>query len=155
MKITLKGDGELQVDLSKIKSKMLTRIIMGKMAAKAVTLMFKRVVTEGKDKTGKSFKKYSRGYLDHKKKRGGKFFTGKVNLFDGGDMMGDLQFDVESDKRAFLHFPKSQESLKVSGHIHGSRRLPKRDFFGLTSKEEKALLLIPKRHLEEIIDAHN
>lgn len=150
MKITLKGDGELKVRLSKVKAKMLTRTIMGQMAGSAVRLIFKRTVEKGQDKHGKPFKKYSRGYLETKKERGGKFFSNKPNLFDGGDMVGDLDFIVENTSRAFLHFPKTGEALKASGHIHGSRRLPKRDFFGLTTKEEKAMLLIPKSHLERL-----
>ena len=155
MKITLKGDGELKVSLSKIQSRMLTRVVMGKAAGKATTLIFKRTVNKGQDKDGKPFKSYSRGYLKKKKLRGGKFFSTSPNLFDGGDMMGDLSFSVESSSRAFLHFPKTGESLKASGHIHGSRRLPKRDFFGLTTAEEKAVLLIPKSHMERVINAAN
>jgi hypothetical protein len=154
-RIILKGDGELQVKLSNAQSKMLTRTIMGKTAGRAVTLIFKRTVQKGQDRTGKPFKKYSRSYLKTKKERGGKFFSNSPNLFDGGDMMGDLSFSVESSSRAFLNFPKTGESLKASGHIHGSRRLPKRDFFGLTTAEERAVLLIPKSHIERIINAAN
>lgn len=154
-RITLKGDGELNVKLSNVQSKMLTRTVMGQAAGKAVTLMFKRTVQKGQDKTGKPFKKYSRDYLGEKKTRGGKFFSNSPNLFDGGDMMADLSFLVENNKRAFLHFPKTGESLKASGHIHGSKRLPKRDFFGLTTDEERSVLLIPRRHLERLINANN
>lgn len=150
MKITLKGDGELKIQLSNIKKKMLTRTIMGKTAGKAVTLIFKRTVEKGLDKHGKPFKKYSKNYIEKKRTRGGRFFSNKPNLFDGGDMMGDLDFIVESASRAFLHFPKTGEALKASGHIHGSRRSPKRDFFGLTTKEEKAVLAIPRSHLERL-----
>ncbi len=155
MRITLKGDGELQVKLSNIQSKMLTRVVMGQTAGKAVTLIFKRTVEKGLDKTGTPFKKYARSYLDVKKAKGGKFFSNSPNLFDGGDMMGNLSFLVESNNKAFLHFPKAREALKASGHIHGSRSLSKRDFFGLTTSEEKAVLLIPKRHIERLINANN
>ena len=152
MKISLKGDGELKVQLSNIKRKLLTRTIMGKMAGKGVSLIFKRTVEKGQDKHGKPFKKYSKSYIEKKRTRGGRFFSNEPNLFDGGDMMGDLDFTVENSSRAFLHFPKTEEALKVSGHIHGSRRLPKRDFFGLTTKEEKTVMLIPQSHLERIVN---
>lgn len=149
-RIILKGDGELDVMLSNAQSKMFTRTVMGQMAGTAVRLIFKRTVDKGRDKHGQPFKKYSRSYLERKEARGGKFFSGGPNLFDKGDMMGDLSFAVVNSRRAFLHFPKTSEALKASGHIHGSRRLPKRDFFGLTSTEEKQVLLIPNRFLERL-----
>lgn len=152
MRVITTGGKEFSRKLSKIEEKMLTRALMGQIAGAAVTSIFKRTVQEGKDKNDKAFQPYSRGYIEKKKERGGKFFSTSPNLFDGGDMLGDLQFAVESKKRAFLHFPKTSENLKASGHINGSRHLPRRDFFGTTPKEEKALMLIPQSHLQELLN---
>ena len=152
MNVIVQGDKKFSLKLSKIQGKMLTRALMGETAGAAVTAIFKRTVQEGKDRHGKAFQPYKRGYLEKKRERGGKFFSTSPNLYDESDMLGDLQFAVESKKRAFLHFPKTSENLKASGHINGSRHLRKRDFFGVTTKEEKKLLLIPQRHLKELLD---
>ena len=153
MKIILKGQDAFSGRLSRMKSKLITKQAMGGMGAEAVKLIFERTVEQGKDKKGKALKAYKRKYLDYKRKRGGPHFSKQPNLFDGGDMMGDLQFSVEGRKRVYLHFPKTKENLKASGHIHGSRNLPKRDFFGLTNEERKKVLLIPKKHLEKTLAA--
>ena len=157
MSLTVKvqGGSNISLKISKLKQKLLTREILGKMGGQAVTEIFERTVEKGQDKDGASFVGYSQKYKEKKRKRGGRFFSSKPNLFDEGKMMGDLTFTVESSKRVFLHFPKTKENLKASGHIHGSRFLPKRDFFGLTKDNEEKVLLIPERYLKEGIDAAN
>ena len=149
--VKIKGGDNLSLKLSSLKKKLLTRELLGKIGGAAVSMIFERTVEQGRDKDDKSFKSYSEKYLEKKKKRGGRFFSTKPNLFDEGKMMGDLTFSVEGKSRVFLHFPKSEENLKASGHIHGSRFLPKRDFFGLTGKDQENLLKIPERYLKEAI----
>lgn len=146
------GDGALRKKLSNMEEKMLTRKLMQKLSLQAITEIFETTVEEGKDKTGKSFKPYSPSYLDIKKKRGGRFFSSKPNLFDKGAMLGSLDHKVISESSAFLHFPKIKERLKASGHIHGSKRLPQRDFFGLTRKGEKVLVGMVDNHIGELTD---
>ena len=153
--VRIQGGENISKQLSSLKKKLLTREIMGKMGGQAVSEIFERTVEQGKDKDGAAFVDYSKKYKEIKRKRGGRFFSSKPNLFDEGKMMGDLTWTVESDKRVFLSFPKTEENLKASGHIHGARFLPKRDFFGLTKDNEEAVLKIPDRYLKEAIDAAN
>ena len=155
LSVKIQGGDNISLKLSKLQKKLLTREILGKMGGQAVTEIFERTVEEGKDKAGAAFAGYSGEYKKKKKDRGGRFFSSKPNLFDEGKMMGDLTFTVEGKNRVFLHFPKTEENLKASGHIHGSRFLPKRDFFGLTKDNEEAVLKIPERYLKEAIDAAN
>lgn len=163
--VKIQGGENISKRLSSLQKKLLTREVLGKMGGQAVTEIFERTVEKGQDKDGVPFdgysdkkgsgKKYPESYKEYKQRRGGKYFSGGVNLNDEDKMMGDLTFTVEGKNRVFLHFPKSEENLKASGHIHGSRFLPKRDFFGLTKDNEEAVLKIPERYLKEAIDAAN
>ena len=129
IKIKFTGAGELRAKLSNLEKKMLARKLMKKLSLQGITEIFENTVERGKDKNDKAFKSYSKSYIEKKKERGGKFFTGKVNLFDKGHMLGNLDHIVVNRSSAFLHFPVIQQRLKASGHIKGSRILPKRDFF--------------------------
>ena len=149
VKVTVKGDDSFRAKLSKLEKKFLTRTVMGQMGGHAITLIVTRVQEEGEDREGKDFIKYSSAYLLDKKARGGRFFSSKPNLTDTGKMLSNLDFTVTSKLSVFLSFPKSDENLKASGHVHGSRSLPKRDFFGLTKDEEASVLEIPKKFLKQ------
>ena len=165
LSVKIQGGSNISLKLSKLQKKLLTREILGKMGGQAVSEIFERTVEQGKDKDGAPFigysdkkgsgKKYPESYQDYKRRRGGKYFTSGVNLNDENKMMTNLTFTVESSKRVFLHFPKTEENLKASGHIHGSRFLPRRDFFGLTKENGEAVLKIPERYLAEAIDGAN
>jgi phage gpG-like protein len=144
-KIDLKGDSELRVKLNNLSDKMLTKQLMTKLSLQAVTEIFENT-EKGIDKTGKPFKRYSSSYLEDKRKRGGGW------LFDKGQMMGNLTAKTISRSKAFLHFPKTKERLKASGHIKGSRILPQRDFFGLTKDGEKVLIRIVDNNLKDLTD---
>ncbi|MCK5235988.1 MAG: hypothetical protein KAR06_03300 [Deltaproteobacteria bacterium] len=148
MKLTIKGDKEFRLKLSRVEKKLLTREVIGKMAGKSLTLIEERTA-KGKDKNDQPFKKYSVGYREFKEKRGGGW------LDDTGKMLSDFTFSVVNKKRAFLHFPKADENLKASGHVLGSRILPKRDFFGLTKREGDEVLVIPEKHIKKVIDAES
>ncbi len=145
------GDDEFRRELAKKSDLLTTKKLMRKIALQAITSIIENTVEGGKDKHGKPLKKYSSSYLDKKKKRGGRFFSSQPNLFDSGNMFGNLDHRVVSKSSVFLHFPKTLERLKASGHIKGSRILPKRDFFGLTKLGEKEVLTIADDHLEEVI----
>lgn len=140
----------MRAHLSSLQNKMLTRQLMKRLSLQAITLIFERTVEEGKDKNDRPFTEYSKSYLATKLERGAQDFHGKVNLFDKGHMLGDLDHTVVSKSSAFLHFPKIKERLKASGHIKGHRRLRKRDFFGLTKTDEKTLIEMVDKHLEEM-----
>ena len=149
MKLVLTGEGEVQLKLSRFEEKMLTRKIMGQAAGQANTLIVDRTL-KGIDKHGNPFADYSESYERIKAKRGGKFFTGKVNLHDKDHMMGNMTFYAE-EKRACLHFTKPKEQSKALGHIKGVRKngVPVRDFFGLTNLEQKEVLSTIEDGLEK------
>ena len=155
MKIKFSGGGELRAKLSSLENKMLTRKLMKELSLQGITEIFENTVEEGKDKNDKTFATYSKSYIEKKKKRGGKFFSSNVNLFDKGHMMGNLDHRVLSRSSAFLHFPKIQERLKASGHIKGSHILPKRDFFGLNRSGEAKLLKMVDDNLKELTSGQN
>ena len=155
MKLVLKGEGELQLKLSRFEEKMLTRKIMGQAAGQANTLIVDRTL-KGLDKLGNPFAKYSESYERIKTKRGGAGFTGKVNLHDKGNLLGNMTFYAE-EKRAFLHFTKPNEQSKALGHIKGVRKngLPVRDFFGLTNPEQKEVLSTIEQELNKLAKEFN
>jgi len=140
MKLVFTGEGEVQLKLSRFMAKMLTRKIMGQAAGQANTLIVDRTL-KGIDRHGNPFADYSESYERIKAKRGGAGFTGKVNLNDKGNLLGNMTFTAE-EKRAFIHFTKPKEQSKALGHIKGVRKngLPVRDFFGLTDPESKEVL---------------
>lgn len=158
IKTEMEGAERLLELLGKIKRGMNTREIMGKMAANAVTAIKDRTL-EGKDAKGKDFEGYSDKYLAFKKERGAEFFSGGVNLFDGGDMLGSMQHTVRTSKKgrvaADIIFTRSSEALKASGHHVGNpkRGLPKREFFSLGADGRMAIAVTIKKHLEELLES--
>ena len=150
IRIKFTGGGELRAKLSNLEKKMLTRKLMTELSLQGITEIFENTVEQGKDKLGKAFKPYSKQYIKKKRERGGKFFSSNVNLFDKGHMMGNLDHKVVNRSSAFLHFPKIQERLKASGHIKGSKILPKRDFFGLDRSGERRLIDMVDKNLKEL-----
>ena len=155
IRIKFTGGGGLRAKLSNLEKKMLTRKLMKELSLQAITEIFENTVEQGRDKNNKAFSPYSKSYVEKKKERGGKFFSSNVNLFDKGHMLGSLDHKVESRSSAYLHFPKIQERLKASGHIKGSRILPKRDFFGLNRSGEAKLLKMVDDNLKELISGKN
>ena len=155
IRIKFTGGGELRAKLSTLENKMLTRKLMKELSLQGITEIFENTVEKGKDKNDKTFKPYSKGYIEWKRARGGKFFSSNVNLFDKGHMLGNLDHKVRSRSSAFLHFPKIQERLKASGHIKGSKILPQRDFFGLNRSGEEKLLQMVDDNLKELTSGQN
>lgn len=91
---------------------------------------------EGKSRTGKGFKKYSKSYQKSDDfKAFGK--TGKVNLTLSGDMLGLIDVTADTSNTVTLGWDESDEAAKAHGHITGNpaTRLPVRDFFGLNNKD--------------------
>ena len=155
MKVSFTGDGKLQAKFTRFERKMLTREVMAEAAGLANTLMVDRTIA-GTDKNGKPFDDYSENYEKIKAKRGGKHFTGEVNLNDKGHMLGNLTFKA-TKVTSFLFFPKPLEQSKALGHIKGVKKnnLPIRDFFGLTIDEEKEVLEVFENFLKENTEEFN
>jgi len=101
----------------------------------AIATHIKKRTLKGKDKNGRSFKPYAKSTISYKKKKGGKFFNGNVNLNDSGKMMSAIQSKRISASQGKVYFTRSEEAVKASRHILGKGKMPKRDFFGLNKKE--------------------
>ena len=154
IKAKIIGDKKLKVKLGKIEKGLLTREILGKVAAQATTHIKDRTLS-GKDKNERAFAEYSESYLEFKLERGGEFFGGNVDLFNGGDMLGAMQPRVKGSHTAEILFTRNSEALKASGHNQGSRKtgLPKREFFSLGPKGAKQAALLLEKHLEKVLGA--
>jgi len=109
-----------------------------------ISTYIKERTLSGKDKNGKKFAKYANSTLKAKKKRGGKFFTGVVNLNDTGKMMGSLQPKRVSSKVGIVGFTRHIEAQKAARNINGSRHRPKRDFFGLSNNDKTRFIKMYK-----------
>lgn len=152
IKTEIIGDRRLHAKLGNINRNLLTREIMGKMAANAVTVIKDRTI-EGKDFKGKDFKGYTSKYLSFKKERGTEFFSGGVNLFDGGDMFSAMQHIIRTSKTSEIIFTRSSEALKASGHHNGSPKngLPKREFFALGKEGRDEAVKLLNKHLRQVL----
>jgi len=150
--ISLEGEAALQVKLDKVSRKLMTRDLMGR-AALAAEQLVKDHTEKGQDKNGMRMRKYSVQYSDIKRKRGGHFFTGKVNLHDKGHMLSAIHYKAVSATRSEVGFSKPQEALKAVAHQLGERNLPKRVFFGLQRSEKTKVLDLIKQHIHKAINA--
>lgn len=104
--------------------------------AAAISTHIKERTLLGKDVKGKAFARYSKKTLEYKAKRGGRFFSGKVNLNDKGKMFSAIQYKRVAHNAAIVGITREEEQIKALAHMRGSGKLPKREFFGL-NKEEK------------------
>lgn len=146
------GDKKLTNKLDSIAENLLTREVMFRVTADASTFLKDRTL-DGKDKNEKEFQKYSDTYLAFKKERGARFFKGRVNLFDQGDMLGAMQPFVRTSKAAEILFTRTTEALKASGHHKGNPRrgLPQREFFALGRKGRERATEKLRQHIGELV----
>lgn len=63
----------------------------------------------------------------------------KVNLRLTGDMLELMDVVDETRNTITIGWDDSDEGSKAHGHITGSGRLPRRDFFGLTGDDIKSI----------------
>lgn len=89
----------------------------------------KKNTSSGKDKNGKSFKKYSDSY---KKSLQFKAFgkSSNVNMKLSGDMIELMEPIKITENTITIGWTDEQQKLKAENHIHGVT-LPERDFLGL------------------------
>jgi len=162
LKARVVGEQEVIAKLHHMKRSLLTRKIMGAVAAKAVTII--KVRTEkGLDVNGSRFAPYSSkpAYIKSSNKKHSRFYPGGYREFkatrgggwlhDSGRMMSALQHRVFGRDRAVIRFTRTQEAIKAHGHNTGGGKLPKRNFFGLGSDGRKQLSKILKDELKNAI----
>jgi len=113
-----------------------------RMAWKAVSMITDRT-TKGRDRRGRPFRPYSKKTAELRRKRGRQ--TDHVDLTDKGHMLAAMTVKPLGRGRAEVTFANATEARKAAGHQFGKRRLPKREFFGLSAADRQALAAMIKR----------
>ena len=105
----------------------------------------------GVDKNGKGFKKYSQAY---KKSDVFKIYgkTNTVNLKLTGEMQAAIDVINVSPRTVTIGFISDTENDKAHGHVNGSNYLPVRDFWGISEKEQIAILKDTLKDFSEPFD---
>jgi len=128
--------------------------VVGKETLKAALLAsteIKKRTLSGRDVGGRAFKRYAQSTLKRKQGRGGRFFSGNVDLNDTGKMMAAMQARKTGPLAAKVFFVSKKQRDKAIAHNTGSGRLPKRNFFGLSSKEKKEINTLFKQAIDRIL----
>lgn len=102
----------------------------------------------GVDINGKRFKGYSKQYINSDSFKAFGKDPSKVNLRLTGDMLELLDVIQSSPDEVVLGWTDVGEAKKAYGHIEGTGKLPKRDFFGLTNSDIQDIKRIYKTELE-------
>lgn len=170
LSIEVKGLTELKADLRRSRSLLSKTNFVAQITHTARNIIVNRTLS-GKDVDGNDFKDYSTKPIyipkDHRPKpKGGRktkggesvFYEGGYaefasatkgfndpNLYGAGDMMRAFQVKSISDKKATVHFTKTQEALKAIANnatrqfvgINTATELPKlqKQFLGLVNRE--------------------
>lgn len=132
-------DPKLEIDLKEIfRQRIANRDLRDEIGQKILDLINKRTASgEGLDGT---FKPYSKEYRTSREFKAFGKSPGKVNLSLTGDMMGLMDVIESSSSKIKIGWDSADEAAKAHGHIVGAdlpngKKLPKRDFFGLTDSE--------------------
>lgn len=138
MGVKVKGIASLTKRLNNIEQSYADDAVL-KLAGHGMTLV-KEHTLKGRDKNGRVFKPYHKG----SKK------TGRVDLFDRGDMFRAMSFKKISSSKAIIYFTRTEEAIKAFDHQTG-RHVPKRAFFGLQQNEQKKLSIMLKKIIAKAI----
>lgn len=102
---------------------------------KAVDIIRRRTRL-GTDINDSSFPPYAESTVRRKIRKGQA--AAPVTLTDTGQMLDRMKVEGARDKsvdRAFVRFGSARDNRIAGYHIEGTRRMPRRDFFGLTVSE--------------------
>jgi hypothetical protein len=115
-----------------------------------------RTEQRGKDVQGRAFKPYSKGYIQARRKRSNdpsnQDTTPKsfVDLNFTGKMFSSLTFTTRPS-RGILFFKTAQQSKKAFIHNTGKGRMPKREFFGVSSLDQKKINAIIGKSIKKAL----
>lgn len=115
-----------------------------------------RTEQKGKDVKGRPFKPYSKSYIQAKRKRfndpSNQDTTPKnfVDLNFTGKMFSSLTF-ITRPSRGVLFFKSAEQSKKAFIHNTGKGRMPKREFFGISSIEQKKINAIIGKSIKKAL----
>jgi len=62
-----------------------------------------------------------------------------VNLFDTGDMLGNIQV-LADEREAVIFFSDSRQAEKAGYHNSGTSRMPQRHFFGVSLQDRDEIM---------------
>ena len=136
-------DAEVQRTLSELGKDAIDKINFNRLGLKARQLVLERTKQQ-KDVDNNKFADYSAKYAAFKASKG---HTGGVNLFDSGNMLASMT--VSSNKKSAKLFSADEgEAKKAFKHNNGFKRMPKRQFFGMSKQDEVVLVSMAKRDIE-------
>jgi hypothetical protein len=144
----------LKIKSSKIKSAI--QKALGEASAYQVSAIRDRTEQKGKDVYGRPFRPYSMSYIQAKRKRfndpSNRDTTPKtfVDLNLTGKMFSSLGFIVRPS-RGVVFFRSAQQSKKAMIHNEGLGKMPKREFFGISTMEQKKINTIIGRSIKRAL----
>lgn len=144
--MALIGANKFKAKLDRVAIAAEKKKLWGQIGFQAIDTISQRTLA-GKDVRGRPFTAYDKKYAKWKKKRGGEFFTG-VNLHDSGNMFGSMKAKSTA-KNTTLFFSKPLEGKKAFIHHKGIGKMPKREFFDLSSMEKKELMSLMVAELKK------
>ena len=101
-----------------------------KLIAKNTVKNIKANTKKGVDVHGRRFTAYTQSY---KKQKG----SSKVDLWLSGDMQKSLRVKKLRKNSYEVSFRGSLSNVKATAHNNGTKKLPKREFFGVSKRSRK------------------
>ena len=152
LNVNISIDDEIIAQFNKLETGLVDAIDFGVLAQKESGLIIDRT-HQGADVDGVQFQEYSEDYFQFKKERGGKHFTGIVDLDFDGLMLAAIDTRHFPDSSE-IFFVAKDEREKARKHNEGfaPTRLPKREFFGVSDIDAEILGEMAKRDIKTFID---
>lgn len=147
--MSLTGQKQFERKLDAVGKASESKKLWGRIGFQAIDIISQRTL-KGKDYKGGLFKAYTASYKLWKQKRGGEFFSG-VNLHNSGNMFASLKAK-STNKNTTLFFSKTLEAKKAAIHHNGSGKMPKREFFNLSNKEQDDLMDLMRKELKKAVN---
>lgn len=147
--VTARGIKDFNRKLSRVRTGLLNKRVFSELGFKVIDVIDKRT-EQGLDSDGRAFISYSPGYEEYKRNKGGRFFTGTVNLNDSGRMQSSITQNAENNRTTLL-FSKTEEALKALGHNTGGGKLPRRNFFSTGREGKQAIRDYLRTHVKRLV----
>ena len=146
--MSLQGQKKFERKLDAIGKVSASKKLWGRIGFQAIDIISQRTL-KGKDYKGGLFSAYKPEYKLWKAKIGGEFFSGNPNLHKSGNMFASLKAK-STNRNTTLFFSKTLEAKKAAIHHKGLGKMPKREFFNLSSGEQDGLMDVFRSELKRI-----
>ena len=146
--VEIRGADPVQVKISHIKEGLGdTSKLMGEIGnyLKAAILMR---TSSGKDVEGLPFEPYSRSYAAVRAEKG--LPTGRVDLFFTGRMLGSMTYEEEKHQVRLFFMSTPRSDSKASNAAIAFYNNEVREFFSISSTEQKAVLNLVKSYIDDL-----